>query len=69
MKTVTACPAPRVTLAWECPHCGERHLWKWRPYDVTTVGSYLMRCEFCKSKTDMPIVQIGQSSWAGVWKK
>ena len=69
MKTVTACPAPRVTLAWECPYCGERHLWKWRPYDVTTVASYLMRCEFCDTETDLRIVHIGKNAYAASWTK
>ena len=69
MKTVTACPAPRVSLAFECPRGGARHLWQWLPLDVQEWRGYLMRCEFCDTETDLRIVHIGKNAYAASWTK
>lgn len=54
------------TIAWECAHCGHRHLWKWEPGDATE-GTIRMHCDKCGAHTFTRMVQIGRQAWAALW--
>lgn len=57
----------KVRVAWECPGCGHRHLWRWDEWDVTP-GKIHMHCDACGSDTRMTLAQIGRSVWAAIWE-
>jgi hypothetical protein len=58
---------PKVTVAWECYHCGKRHLWQWDIWDVLMEEGINMVCEGkrgCFNETKGRIVQIGETAYA-----
>ncbi len=57
---------PVDSIAWECPVCGHRHLWRWAKGEATP-GAIWMGCEMCKSDSRLTLAQIGARVWAAVW--
>jgi predicted RNA-binding Zn-ribbon protein involved in translation (DUF1610 family) len=54
------------TIAWECPSCGHRHLWRW-PAGKASPGGIIMHCDACGSDTDTEMAQIGERAWVALW--
>jgi len=57
---------PKVSVAWECIHCGHRHLWKWAREDAEIEGPLYMGCGRCLD-TKGDLVRIGKDAYALRW--
>ena len=57
----------KVHVAWECPDCGHRHMWRWPGIDVVP-GRIWMDCEGCYSSKRMTLAQLGRKIWVAVWE-
>lgn len=59
-----------VSVAWECLHCGKRHLFKW-PEGEAITGPITMDCERefggCGNETQGKLYWIGTDCMAVVW--
>ena len=55
------------SLAWECKHCGHRHMWKWQKEDALDFASIRMYCDKCGDTTWCQIRKLGRDIWAAVW--
>lgn len=53
-------------IAWECGHCGHRHLWTWE-HGEAIEGDVLMHCDACKAMMRTELVQIGRCTWTALW--
>lgn len=51
------------SVAWECKHCGHRHLWKWFEFDCY-VCELDCRCDKCDGNNFGLMVPIGNHAWA-----
>jgi phage terminase large subunit GpA-like protein len=58
-----------VHVAWECPHCGHRHMWRWDRVDAEACadGPIWMVCHACRAEARLVLWQIGAGVWAGAW--
>ena len=56
----------KETIAWECPCCGHRHLWRW-PAGEASPGDVTMHCDACGSSTETVFVQIAKDVWSVLW--
>jgi transcription elongation factor Elf1 len=56
----------KVTIAWECVHCGHRHLWVWLGYDAMA-GQITMTCDACSNRTKGKLCWIGNECMALIW--
>jgi ribosomal protein L44E len=61
--------AKKVTVAWECPECGTRHLWKWPSEDVlcASQGRIKIYCDRCRNSSGTELFRIGKKAFAALW--
>jgi hypothetical protein len=60
----------KVSVAWECKHCGKQHLWLWDLYDAKSFIRCDMTCEgkrSCGKYTNGTLHRIGRAAFALVW--
>jgi predicted RNA-binding Zn-ribbon protein involved in translation (DUF1610 family) len=57
------------TVAWECPACGQRHLWRWEKGEaaLSSNGNIHMGCTKCGSEFFTRLIRIGLNAWAAIW--
>jgi predicted RNA-binding Zn-ribbon protein involved in translation (DUF1610 family) len=61
---------PKDTVAWECPICAHRHLWRWVWGEASIAGEgrgIEMHCDKCGERTLTTLVRIGRHAWAAVF--
>ena len=63
MEATKAKRQPRESVAWECQHCGKRHLWSWPEGDAHEADCRLW-CELCLGFTEGKLFRIGVRAWA-----
>ena len=54
------------TVAWECPNCGQRHLWAWAKGEALP-SSIVMFCDVCEAGEATRLVPIGRHAWAALF--
>ena len=57
----------KQAIAWECKHCGHRHMWKWAKEDPMESASIRMYCDKCDGSTWCQMRKLGRDVWAAVW--
>jgi hypothetical protein len=67
-------PSDTVSVAWECAHCGKRHLWKWQSSSAVWASLNNRLSHFhcvdkggCMDETLANIRQIGRDAYAACW--
>ena len=58
----------RISVAWECRHCGHRHLWRWHESDCFPTDIH-MHCRKCRRETGGTLRWIGRLAMALVWRE
>lgn len=59
----------RINVAWECAHCGARHVWKWPLHEVSGDELITMLCDKasdkgCGGRTGGMLRKIGAGAYA-----
>ncbi len=64
-------PSDTVSVAWECAHCGKRHLWTWHRVTADdwshSKNGVAMRCVACDANGARHLRQIGRDAYAACW--
>ena len=58
----------RQYVAWECSHCGHRHMWLWSQDDMQEACEIRMGCDKCDRGTWCEMRRLGRNIWAAVWQ-
>jgi len=59
----------KVSIAWECQHCGKRAMWRFGNGLIARESTWLL-CESnkCRKMSFGTLVQIGRNAYALSWK-